>query len=195
MSDLTHWKKLYNPDYLGAYSLEPGNDLIVTIASVRKEMIVGAEGKKEECMVMRFREKGVKPMVINATNAKAITKLLKTPYIEQWAGCRIQLYAAEVRAFGDTVEALRVRPFLPKLSDAEPIACAECSQIVDGYGKMTAAQMAEYTRRSYGKVLCAECATAAKTAREQADAATDVLGPAPTETGDATEEVNENDQD
>ena len=24
----THWKKLNNPDFLGAYALEPGEDLI-----------------------------------------------------------------------------------------------------------------------------------------------------------------------
>lgn len=27
MENLTHWKKLTNPDYLGAYALQPGEDL------------------------------------------------------------------------------------------------------------------------------------------------------------------------
>ena len=28
--DKTHWKKLENPDYLGAYALQPNQDLIVS---------------------------------------------------------------------------------------------------------------------------------------------------------------------
>jgi hypothetical protein len=75
---LTHWKKLTNPDYLGAYALEPGQDLIVTIKSVANEVVTGSDGKKETCSVMRFAE-NVKPMILNATNSKMITKLLKTP--------------------------------------------------------------------------------------------------------------------
>ena len=42
----THWKKLQNPDYLGAYALENGKDLIATIKTVGLEMIIGADGKK-----------------------------------------------------------------------------------------------------------------------------------------------------
>ena len=31
-------------------------------------------------------------MILNVTNCKTISKLLKTPYIERWAGHRIQIY-------------------------------------------------------------------------------------------------------
>ena len=33
----THWKRLINPDYLGGYSLDPGQDKILTIGQVRKD--------------------------------------------------------------------------------------------------------------------------------------------------------------
>ena len=33
---LTHWKKLSNPNYLGAYSIEDNKDLILTISKVRQ---------------------------------------------------------------------------------------------------------------------------------------------------------------
>ena len=33
----THWKKLNNPDYLGAYALEPGQELVATIKVVEKK--------------------------------------------------------------------------------------------------------------------------------------------------------------
>ena len=85
----THWKKLINLDYLGAYSLDPGKDMILTIKGVRNEIVTGPDGKKEECMVMSFIE-NVKPMIVNSTNAKTIQKLYKTPYIEEWQGRKIQ---------------------------------------------------------------------------------------------------------
>jgi hypothetical protein len=48
-------------------------------------------------------------MIINKTNAKIITKILDTPFIEHWVGKSIIIYAAKVRAFGEMVEALRVK--------------------------------------------------------------------------------------
>ena len=44
---MTHWKKLTNPDYLGAYSLEDGKDIVLTIERVQVETVTGPEGKKE----------------------------------------------------------------------------------------------------------------------------------------------------
>lgn len=110
---LTHWKKLTHPDYLGAYALEPGQDMILTIKSCAMEIVNGTDGKKQECMVIHFMEPGVKPMICNKTNAKTITKIHKTPYIEQWPGKQIQLYASSVSAFGTTTDALRIRDMVP----------------------------------------------------------------------------------
>lgn len=111
---LTHWKKLHNPDYIGVYALEPGQELIVTIKSVGVESVINNTGKKEDCMVVHFTEPDVKPLICNVTNSKSITKALGTPYIQQWTGGKIQLYAATVNAYGEEVEAIRVRPIAPK---------------------------------------------------------------------------------
>lgn len=157
----THWKKLTNPDYLGAYALEPGQEIIGTIKSVTREMVTGPDGKKEECTILRFME-NIKPMIVNTTNAKTIQKLYKTPYIEEWQGRKIQLYTDKVRAFGEVVEALRIRPTIPKQAEPikdEPIKCADCGQVITEYGKNTAQQMAKYTYEKYGKYLCSDCAT------------------------------------
>jgi len=110
---LHHWKKLVNPDYLGSYILDPGQELLLTIKSCANEQITGTDGKKQECMVLRFME-DIKPMILNRTNAKIITKLHKTPYIEQWTGKKIMIYAKQIRAFGEDVDALRIRDFLPQ---------------------------------------------------------------------------------
>ena len=115
----THWKKLTNPDYLGAYALENGQDIILTIGYVREEKVTGTDGKKDDCVVCHFSERGVKPMILNATNMKTITKVLSTPYIEEWAGKRIQIGVEKVKAFGDVVDALRVRKFAPAENTTE----------------------------------------------------------------------------
>lgn len=154
---LTHWKKLNNPAYLGAYSLEAGKDLIVKIKRVGNEIIIGSDGKKEECMLMHLDDE--KPMIVNSTNAKTITKVLETPYIEQWQGKRIQLYSTKVKAFGEVVEALRVRAFLPKVEQSEEmIKCELCKNKIESYGKMNSKQLAEYTNSKYGQALCSDCA-------------------------------------
>lgn len=163
---LTHWKKLTNPDYLGAYALEPGQDLIVTIKSVANEVVTGTDGKKETCSVMRFAE-NVKPMVLNATNSKMITKLLKTPYIERWAGRKIQIYVESgVKAFGDVVDALRIRPFLPVEKE---LICADCGCKIEGFGKSSAEVVAKHTLSKYGKMLCSACASKAAEAQAGSD--------------------------
>lgn len=162
---LTHWKKLTNPDYLGAYALEPGQDLIVTIKSVANEVVTGTDGKKETCSVMHFTE-NVKPMVLNATNSKTITKLLKTPYIEQWAGRKIQLYVESgIKAFGDIVDAIRVRPFLPVVE----LKCSDCGKQIEGFGGRSADVIARHTLKNYGKMLCSECAKKAAEANKKED--------------------------
>lgn len=120
MEQKTHWKVLQHPDYLGAYALMKGDENIelnVTIDTVKREMVTGADGKKEECTVAHL--KGHKPMILNVTNQKAIAKALVSPYIEDWAGKSVTLYVAKVKAFGDTVDALRVKSEAPVIKKAE----------------------------------------------------------------------------
>jgi hypothetical protein bacD2_02530 len=168
----THWKKLNNPDYLGAYALEPGEDMVLTIQRAGKETFTGTSGKKEEGLLLHFAE-NVKPMICNATNAKAITKVAGTPYVEDWKGVRISLFSQEVSAFGETVDALRVRPYAPK----EESFCEECGGAIRAAHGKSPRQLAAYTKERYGKELCAACAT--KAAQEKTE----------------QEAVNENDED
>ena len=151
----THWKKLTNPDYLGAYALEDGKDVILTISYVREEKVTGSDGKKDDCVVCHFSER-VKPMILNSTNMKTITKLFGTPYIEDWSGRRIQIGIDKVKAFGDVVDALRVRKFIP----AENVPkCESCGGEIQPRGNNSAEQIAAYTKKKYGQALCSTCAT------------------------------------
>lgn len=155
----THWKKLTNPNYLGAYSIENGQDLILTIKNVREEKVVGADGKKDDCVVCYFYE-NVKPMILNSTNMKTISKLYKTPYIEEWVGKRIQIGVEQVKAFGDIVDALRVRKIIPQENPVpeQTVVCDDCGGNIGPSNGLSAGQLASYTSKKYGRSLCAECA-------------------------------------
>ena len=112
---MPHWKKLINPDYLGAYSLEVDGEYrnkIVTIESIQKEMVTGSGGKQEECVTATI--KGEKPIILNRTNLKAIESVAGSPDTDRWKGLKIELTVKRVKAFGDITDALRVLPEKPK---------------------------------------------------------------------------------
>ncbi|MBD9092294.1 MAG: hypothetical protein EGQ20_07180 [Bacteroides oleiciplenus] len=119
MEHLTHWKNQFNYDYLGAYSLPDGKDIILTLKETKKEMVTGANGQKSECFVAYFHE-NAKPMILNKTNCKTIEKLFNTPNIEEWVNKQIQIGSTRINAFGEMTDCLRVRPFAPKLSEERP---------------------------------------------------------------------------
>lgn len=113
----THWKRLINPLYLGAYSLPPGGDLTVRIDYVVREIVKGTDGKEEECTVARMVDE--KPMILNRTNSKSIAKLYG-PYIEDWAGKEITLFASKTKVAKEVVECLRIRPAVTPQRAAKP---------------------------------------------------------------------------
>jgi len=161
----THWKKLTNPDYIGAYALDPGKDMILTMKGVTREIVTGADGKKEECTMIRFAEP-VKPMIANKTNCKMIEKIYKTPYIEEWTDKQIQIYVEHnIRVGKETTDGLRIRPFIPKpasqTQQSGPV-CADCGEPVAEYQGITAAQLAAATNKKYGRPLCYGCSVEAK---------------------------------
>lgn len=125
MENKTHWKRLVNLDYLGVYSLEEGNDMNIKIVSVSKENVKSTNGKQEELIVARLENK--KPMIINRTNAKTIQRILGTPYIEEWSGKTVTVYADTTKMAGDIVECLRIRSQLPIIEKEEltPIKTAK----------------------------------------------------------------------
>lgn len=150
--ELTHWKNLDNPDYIGAYAFQPGEEKCVTIRSVTREKVNGADGKSEMCTVVHFAE-NEKPMILNATNGKMIQKHAGSGYIERWAGVRILLHVENVKAFGDIVEAVRVM----KRKPPQAPVCADCGRPIAGYGKQTPEEFAAYTASKFGKAVCLDC--------------------------------------
>lgn len=113
----THWKKLFNPNYMGAYSFEENEQKELRIKSIKVEKVTGRDGKAEDCTVIYFEGKE-KPLICNKTNAKAIAHLTGSDYVEDWVGVVIRLVVKEVRAFGDVVDAVRVD--LKKVTQPKP---------------------------------------------------------------------------
>ena len=152
----THWKKLTNPNYLGAYAFEQGEEKTGTIEVVKSEMVKNTDGKEEECIVCHFKEKTLKPLILNKTNCKTITKLYDTPYIENWAGKKITMYVKRVQAFGDITDAVRIRN---KVADTKvpDIKCESCGKTIKGMGQYGPEFVANKNKERYGKCLCIEC--------------------------------------
>lgn len=157
----THWKKLTNPDYLGSYDFQPDEVRTVKITKVQQEQVMGANGKKEPCIVAYLE--GSKPMILNRTNCKTISGLFKTAYIEEWAGKSIKIRSEWVKAFGTETEALRVVNELvkdkPALTPANKVAWEQAVNAMK-VGKVTVSQIrARYTLSDEDEaelILCVE---------------------------------------
>lgn len=170
MSNKTPWKKIVSdPDYLGEADFAEGEEKIATISRVVGGVsIKSAEGTSEKSVVY-FKEK-IKPMILNVSRAKAITKVAGSRFVEDWLGVTIQLYIEDnVKAFGDVVSAVRVRPRKPVIRQA--VKCADCGGDIQGAMGKGADYIASYTAKQYGAALCFDCATKRAEAKKQAESA------------------------
>lgn len=157
--------ELYDNRFLGKWDFGEGKDIIATIDRVGTDKVF-TKGKPEEKVILYLRDQ--KPMVLNKTNAKTITKLFGTDKWAQWSGRTIALFVDKsVRnpQPGELPGGIRVRPYEPK---TEEILCTDCGAPVRDAeigGKMYRAKaIAENARTKFGRVLCAECAAKAKEA-------------------------------
>ena len=83
----THYRKVFKSDHLGVADLEEfiegGSNLIFTIKHVRQERGAKVAGKKIDANIAYFVE-NIKPLVLNATNSKLVSKLAGTCFVEDW---------------------------------------------------------------------------------------------------------------
>ena len=107
-----HWKKATNPKFLGSWDFEEGSTPVVKILKVTEEEVMNLDGKKEPCIIMYFE--GCKPMILNKTNMKSISKSVGSAKFEDWINQEVTLFTCQVKAFGDTVDAIRIKPTKPK---------------------------------------------------------------------------------
>lgn len=123
----THWKKLADPPYIGAYALPNGEDMTVTIERVQLETVTMMGGKKEDHTIAYLA--GNKPLILNVTNAKSIHKLYG-PFIEDWAGKQITLFTSMTKFGSEMVECIRIRPNVP-VKKRQAIAASRFEKAVE----------------------------------------------------------------
>lgn len=114
MSNQTHYRKIFKSDHLGVADLEEyleqGSNLIFTISHVRQEMNAKVAGKKINANIAYFEE-SIKPLVLNATNSKTMSKLVGSCFVENWQNVSVQLYIdRDARLMGEVVGGVRVSP-------------------------------------------------------------------------------------
>lgn len=140
------------PRFLGAYDIPNGQDTPLTVRGIRNETVM-LNGSETTVTVCDFAEMP-RPMVLNLTNKKTLAQLAGSADTERMVGLRVMVGVDMVKVCKQIRPALRIRPVLP----AQDALCSDCGQAVQGYGKMDAAQVAAYTGKKYGRVLCAACA-------------------------------------
>ncbi len=171
MSNKTPWKKIVSDsEYLGEADFTEGEEKIGTIAKVAAGVkIKSAEGTSEKSVV--YFTENIKPLILNVSRAKAITKVAKSRFVEDWPGTAIQLYVEDnVKAFGDVVSAVRVRP-RPPVKRVAAEKCADCGGEVKGAMGKSAEYIVAYTKKQFGGTcLCFDCAMKRKDAVDNGEA-------------------------
>ena len=104
--------------------------------------------KKVKKSVAHFKEKDIKPMILNTTNKQGIEQATGTIFLEKWAGKQILLTVQQIKAFGKTQPALRIKPKPTRICDV-------CGNIMEN-------ELYEKTKTAYGKAVCS------KTCKEKA---------------------------
>ena len=108
----TDYRTMFDRNYLGHLDLA-GREVTLTIAKVVGGELTAEGGRKSRKPIVHFGN-GVKPLIVNKTNAKTIASLYGT-FVQDWSGKRITLFTSMTRNpdGGGQVECVRIRPKLP----------------------------------------------------------------------------------
>ena len=164
MEKLTAWQSTRDTNFVGSSDLIVGadkddkpifRDRIVTIdyVNAEEEVMDTQTSKKVKKSVAHFKEKDIKPMILNTTNKQGIEQATGTIFLEKWAGKQILLTVQQIKAFGKTQPALRIKP-VPR-------------RVCDICGKEIDEQTYQGSMLKYGMALCSkECGVKAGKIKE-----------------------------
>lgn len=155
------FRKYMDKNYLGAWDVPEGGDLVLTIDHCEKNIVKNERGSEEK-LTLHFVE-NYKPMILNTTNSNRISKAYGSKRVENWEHKKIAIYVEKVTAFGGSTDALRIRDYPPKTDE---FYCEECGElitdaVVDGK-TYKAKAIANNALTKFGKYLCYDCAQKAK---------------------------------
>lgn len=145
------YRKYANKDFLGSWDIE--SEKVLTIKEIRYGEVTNERGTEHKLIAEWVED--FKPMILNSTNCAAIARVAGSNKVETWQGVRVSVFVQKgVRAFGKTTDALRIKDFPPRPAPT----CTECGQTIQARGNYSAEQIAENTRKKYGKPICWDCA-------------------------------------
>ena len=154
------FRKFMDKNYLGSWDVPDGEDLVLTIDHVEQNDVKNERGSERK-LTIHFAEHGYKPMILNTTNAKRIGKVAGSNKVENWENLRIAIYTEKVTAFGGTTDALRIREYAPRETEA---FCDECGQKITRHGDYSVNKIVQLSKAKYSKCLCWDCSIKAKEA-------------------------------
>ena len=152
-----------NKNYLCSWDVPEGDDLILTVDHCERNEVQNERGSEKK-LVMYFKEKEYKPMILNTVNSEAISEAYGSKRVEDWEGKKIAITTEKVKAFGSLKDALRIRPYKPKVTEA---FCEECGSAIERHGDYSVNKIVMMTEARYGKKLCWNCAKKAKEAGDE----------------------------
>lgn len=158
MAELTgDYRKFMDKNYLGSWDVPDGEDLVLTIDKAARDDVKNERGSEKK-LTLHFVE-DYKPMILNATNSKAISEAVGSTKVEDWSGKRVAIYTTKVTAFGGTTDALRIRNYPPRETKA---FCDNCGCEIEAHGSYSVNKIVTMSKAKYGQALCWECAQARK---------------------------------
>lgn len=155
------YRQFMDKNYLGSWDVPDGEDLILTIDHAAKDEVKNERGSEKKLTIHFVEDK--KPMILNATNSKAISAAVGSTKVEDWAGQKIAIYTTKVTAFGGTTDALRIRTTAPKVTEA---ICSDCGKPVKAHDGYSVNKIVELSKGKYGAVLCWDCSLKRKEGEE-----------------------------
>lgn len=153
------FRKFMDKNYLGSWDVPDDGDLILTIKRAARDDVKNERGSEKK-LTIHFVE-DYKPMILNATNSKAISAAYGSTKVEDWEGKRIAIHTEKVTAFGGTTDALRIRPYPPRETK---VFCEDCGSEIIKHGNYSVNKIVTMSRDKYGLALCWDCAMARKEA-------------------------------
>ncbi len=105
--------EMFPSRFLKAADIDDGADTVLTIDSLKMETLGQGRDAQEKWVV--FFKETPKGLVLNKTNTNVIAKLYGDD-TDEWAGCKIALFATEVQFKDEMVLSIRVRTRVPKVA-------------------------------------------------------------------------------
>ena len=146
-------------NYLGSWDVPDGEDLVLTVDKAARDDVKNERGSEKK-LTLHFVE-DYKPMILNATNSKALSEAVGSTKVEDWSGKRVAIYTTKVTAFGGTTDALRIRNYPPRETKA---FCDNCGCEIEAHVSYSVNKIVTMSKAKYGQALCWECAQARKEA-------------------------------